>query len=171
MIEHTQSSTYPGNCWQTSVACLLDVDPIKLPPQPHYDYRIPGEEEKDDTFGPSFGNALGLYLRRHHGLFYLEIDASSAKDVLIPIGYHMLTGRTVRSHVNRGMRHVVVGYRGRMIWDPHPSRAGLTDKVRLATLIPFPPEYAEYWDRRPDPCECPECGPVRPVPPENATWR
>jgi hypothetical protein len=44
-------------------------------------------------------------------------------------GYHLMVGTTVWTPVN-GRHHAVVARFGEMVWDPHPSRAGLVDCSR-----------------------------------------
>lgn len=157
----TQTSLHPaGNCWQTCVACIVDVDPEVMPPQAEYDWKKVGPDGKAE-YGPSYFNALNRYLRRHHELTYIELHAPDEAFSLIrtatPDQLHMLTGRTARSDAQGGARHVVVARGGQMIWDPHPSRAGLLDEVRWAFLVPFPKAWKASWDREPWTCPCPQC--------------
>ena len=174
MRELTQTVTvsaengFAGNCWQTCVACLLDIDPETMPPQAEYDLYTCNEDGsrdlsvKEGKGSKSYTNPLQAYLREHHGLAYMEVHLpDEALAVGGPIlfnpeysgGYHMLTGRTVRSAAT-GTRHVVVAHHGRTIWDPHPSRAGLLDEIRWAFLIPYPRAWRSFYD---SPCVCPTC--------------
>lgn len=157
MREHTQSNIDPGNCWQTAVACLLDVEPTELPDQTLFDRR---EVQPDGSFryvGPYYNSALNAYLREHHGLGYVELhyppELYTALQVREP-GLHLMTGRTVRSTTNGNQRHIVVARFGELLWDPHPSRAGLLGDVNYAFLIPYP----QVW-RQADggSCVCPAC--------------
>lgn len=149
MRKLTQTSLDPGNCWQTCIACILDLDPEAPPPQVDYDKREPVEGVGFCHIGPSYMSVLQRYLRKHHGLAYVEIhyppEVYSA--LAIRDGLHMMTGRTVRSATNGNQRHVVVGIDGRMYWDPHPSRAGLTEDINNAFLIPFPKSWEASWNR------------------------
>lgn len=166
MLKLTQTVTaskengFVGNCWQTCVACVLDLDPETLPDQSKYDWR---REMPDGTIerGPAYGSALRAYLRKHHDLAYLELHHPQEVYPLLRVaepGWHFMTGRTIRSDAFGGLRHVVVGRYGKMVWDPHPSRAGLTSEIQWAFLVPFPREW-EDWERRrnPEPCTCPAC--------------
>jgi len=157
----TQTSLEPGNCWQTCIACILDLDPEQLPPQVDYDKRAPTEDGGFRYVGPSYMGVLGRYLRKHHGLAYIEIHHPPEIWTALQIRDdrpHMMTGRTIRSATNGNQRHVVVAERGEMIWDPHPSRAGLTHDLQFAFLVPFPKSWEETWDRsNNDPCVCPAC--------------
>lgn len=160
MIELTQTRLYPGgNCWQTAVACLLEIDPEVMPPQADYDWKVK-KADGDTDWGPSYDNALQGYLHEHHDLTYHEMHGPPTLYPLLRIespGWHLLTGRTVRSDQYGGMRHVVVARYGELAWDPHPSRAGLIEEIRWAFLVPYP----DSW-RKPNAvseCVCPKCKP------------
>lgn len=155
----TQTSLDPGNCWQTGVACILDIDPETMPSQVEHDSKP--VMSADGTFrwsGPGYNNVLQAYLRKHHGLAYVELHAPWAElsAFLRPVGLHLLTGRTVRSATNGEQRHVVVARDGETVWDPHPSRAGLLDEIKPAFLTPYPAEWAKHGGRRAE-CVCPAC--------------
>lgn len=161
MKEFTQTNLEPGNCWQTCVASILEVDPSELPPQEEFDlFKIREDGTREWLPGRSYNNALQAYLRKHHGLSYVEMHTPSELlgylDVK-PGVYHMMTGRTVRTATN-GSRHVVVGLSGQMVWDPHPSRAGLTDDIKWSFLIPIPADW-RVERGAPNPCVCPACEP------------
>lgn len=162
MKEFTQSNTSPGNCWQTAVACVLEVAPASLPDQ------VAIEEAER-----SYQNALGTYLRKHHGLLYLQIEAFKMRVLSVrEPGWHCLIGETVRTYAALDgqellpsgraasrILHVVVARHGEMAWDPHPSHAGLTKVLHWGFLFPFPDEYRESWDRvGMDRCQCLACG-------------
>jgi hypothetical protein len=145
MRELTQTVTgLSGNCWQTCVACLLDIDAEVMPAQTDLHYH----------------NALNIYLRKHHGLAYVEMHQPEEFLAMLRIadpGWHMLTGTTVRSASLNGSRHVVVARHGEMVWDPHPSRDGLLAEIQWAFLVPFPKRWEPTWARMPHSCECPAC--------------
>jgi hypothetical protein len=162
VIERTQTRLHPdGNCWQTCVACILDVEPETLPSQAEIERVPPGEK-----WGKHYGNALNAYLRRHHGLFYVQLDPHQVAPFarLREPGHHLLVGPTVRTP-ETGAKHVVVARHGEPIWDPHPSRAGLTGVTGWGFLVPFPAYWAETWDRIP--CVCPACASTQPSPPRS----
>lgn len=111
MIPYTQTLVGPGgNCLQTAIECVLESPQGALPPQEHPVSRY---------FGP-----LNQYLAAH-GLVYLEVEPFAVS------GWHVLLGNS-----SRGIRHAAVGYNGWLIWDPHPSRAGLSDVIRWGALLP-----------------------------------
>jgi len=174
MKEFTQTNLSPGNCWQTCIASLLDVDPESLPPQERYDWRV-FQDGKPDRFGPGYYGDLQAYLRTHHGLAYMEIRQPEELWTAISVApdrRHMMTGHTVRSATNGGRRHVVVARGLEVIWDPHPSRAGLLEDGErgMAFLVPYPKLWTKNADRGETSCACPACGRVVPPPPPEATW-
>lgn len=142
MLEQTQVFVTPhGSCWQTAVACILDVPATSLPCQ-HTIQSTAAAARDADGYGYaghfSYSNALNAYLCKHHGLGYLqqaswELGAFTLRDP----GFHLLVGPTVRSSTDGdGPRilHCVVGKNGEQIWDPHPSRAGLTRVISWGWL-------------------------------------
>jgi len=144
MREFTQTNTSPGNCHQTAVACLLEVGPEKLP-----------DQVEIESSGRSWHNAIRAYLYRHHsGLMLFDQVRFPLFGALAPTGHHLMVGETVRTPES-GILHVVVGYRGREVWDPHPSRAGLTRCTTWEFLAPIEEGWRETWDRVP--CVCPAC--------------
>lgn len=158
MKEFTQTSLYPkGNCWQTAVACVLEIQPDCLPSQVDAYY----EDKREDgsvVLRMSYNNPLQAYLRKHHGLGYVEFHypQEAFKQFTIS-GYHIMTGETIRSPEYNGQRHVVVGKDGQVVWDPHPSRAGLTANINFAVLCPFPAVWEKSWKDADDKCICPVC--------------
>lgn len=159
MKPFTQTNLEPGNCWQTCVASILEVDPAELPPQEHYDlFKLREDGTCEYLPGPSYNNILQAYLRKHHGMVYVEMHTPSELLAYLTVRahvFHMLTGRTVRTARN-GARHVVVGKGGVMVWDPHPSRVGLTEDIKWAFVIPIPAEW-RVERGKPNPCVCPAC--------------
>lgn len=152
MREYTQTDTTHGNCWQTAIACVLEVDPAELPCQ------VSIEVGKR-----SYNNALLWYLEKHHGLMYSELQDYQfpALDVRQP-GWHVALGPTVRTAVH-GKHHAVVAHRGTPVWDPHPTRAGLLEVQRWGILAPLPGRIAAEREARRAKypgewgCECPAC--------------
>lgn len=157
--KYVQTDTIHGNCWQTAVACILRVPPESLPCQVTV--------EKDKL---SFHNKLNAYLEKHWNRIYSVIYDYQLYAVLPrPPGLHLMIGPTVRTPVN-GRHHVVVAKYGEMIWDPHPSHAGLTSveswglfgeiperiiKDRMERSIKMDPQLVEDLYK----CVCPSCRP------------
>lgn len=93
----------PGNCLQAAIASLLG---LPLNAVPHF-----------VTFTWWVG-AIELWARGR-GLHFRAAKVADAGE--IPLFRHILSGQT-----ERGISHVVIAEEGWVVWDPHPSRAGLT---------------------------------------------
>ncbi len=157
MKQYTQSNTDPGNCWQTAVACILEVDPAELPDQ----VALEGA-------GKQYTNRLNAYLGQHHGLMYSELEDYQWLGIMPrEPGWHLIIGPTIRTTETHRIHHVVVGRFGEEFWDPHPSRAGLTEPRRWGILAALPNRIRDWrkemlakggeWEFD---CVCPAC--VRP---------
>jgi hypothetical protein len=116
MRELTQTNLDPGNCWQTAIACVLDLDPETMPAQCDYEIRTTYPDGRV-TRGPSYNNALQAYLLTHHGLAYHALHMPWAYfDGQLQVKsdtIHFVSGRTNRSATNGEKRHVVVALRPR----------------------------------------------------------
>lgn len=145
MLKLTQSNIDPGNCWQTAVACLLEVQAEALPPQIEIEAASKSEARHAGHY--SYSNALQCYLKKHYSLCYVELPCWQLTQANV-FGSHMIIGPTIRTAaaLERGLPHVdhvVLGLNGDMIWDVHPSRAGLTSFDRFGFLLKTPPAWAE----------------------------
>jgi len=146
MIELTQSDT--GNCWQTAVACILELNPEEMPSQ----MQIEAE-------GKYYSNYLNCYLIKHHDRFYFELEGWQCVGLMVrEPGWHCLTGPTIRTPENH-VNHVVVARYGEPVWDPHPSRAGLTQVKKWGLVVPYRNQWDTMAQNRPDDfaCHCPAC--------------
>lgn len=174
-VKHfTQTSLDPGNCWQTAVACLLDVSsPDVLPPQHEIETEI-GYKVLDGYH--RYTNSLNAYLIKHHQSRYFELPKWQAEGLFIH-NYRpcVATGPTVRSVGDRAdIDHAIVVMPDKSFWDPHPSRAGLTEIKSYGFIVPvdfeyLDPESADYKRRalmmetgkegykRVFGCMCPKC--------------
>ena len=133
----TQTNTEKGNCWQTAIACLLDVDPETLPPQSELDHYT-GEEKQAGMDGwYSYTNILNGYLDVHHKKRYFELPAWEAEGLGLDQTHDcILCGPTIRTSESYRIHHCVVKPHGQEIWDVHPSRAGLTAVERYGFIVP-----------------------------------
>lgn len=112
MIELTQTiladdpSGECGNCFATCIASILEVPLDDVPNFCRWDDWL---ERTCQWLAP-------------RGFFYLDVTLpGDARDELVRFwGYHVIAGDGPRGH-----RHAVVGLKGEIVWDPHPSRAGL----------------------------------------------
>ena len=102
-----------GDCQRAVIASLLDL-PIAL--VPHF-----LKEANGDT--TLFWNKLQLFCGSQ-GFAYLTMRATSGYRFhgLGARVYHEIAGPSPRGN---GLLHAVVGLDGKIVFDPHPSKAGL----------------------------------------------
>ena len=107
-----------GNCVQAAIASVLEL-PLDMVPE------LPG------------GDVLKLNLwlkQRQLGFFWLDADADFVADVPFCLG---------RGVSPRGLKHAVVcDYRGDVVHDPHPSRAGVEKILQYGYFVTLAPERA-----------------------------
>jgi hypothetical protein len=147
-----------GNCWQTCIACVLDVDPVGMPDQSTIE-RVTGRDERGKFVrAGSYHNPLAAYLRDHHALVAAHVYSPLHRAVRATTmgGLHLAYGETVRTPT-LGTHHVVVARDGETVWDPHPSRDGLTKVTGWGVFAPWPDEWDLADNRRLNPCVCPRC--------------
>lgn len=99
-----------GNCFAACLASLLEIpiaEVVHFPPGECCNWR----EIINEWLAPK-------------GLFFIDIAlAGDMRDELVRFwGHHIIMGDSPRPIAER---HAVVGYKGTMVFDPHPSRAGL----------------------------------------------
>lgn len=109
--DETGPNVVYGNCWQAAIASMLKM-PLDAVPN-FVQFAWPGP-------------ALELWLRGR-GLTYRQENTSIIPDRLC----------LVNGHSERGFLHSTVGFGGKVVWDPHPSHAGLVDVVEI--------EWFEKW--------------------------
>jgi hypothetical protein len=145
---HTIDGT-PGDCLRACVATVLgETDDLSLP---HF------------AMASDYWRALRAWSVRHRGLdwacTFVDRDYAGAAvigqvrpgDVTLSPWAAYWAGQgpglaIVGGHSPRGaFLHAVVGnVHGEVLWDPHPSRAGLVDVVDV--ILPVPPlALAGYW--------------------------
>lgn len=156
MIHHTQTRVIPqtettkakGNCWQTCAAAILDL-PIEA---------LPDQVDVEEA-GQSFNNALIAYLWKHHRMSLVMLHQWSLRaPIHIDDVYHIACGPSPRTATN-GVNHCVVCRAGTIVWDVHPSRAGLLSVNEFQFIVPAAtdaqPPKVSFGDRD---CMCPACG-------------
>jgi len=142
-----------GNCWQTAIACILELPAEKLPDQHVIEMaqkaRVRAQCSDDGTnssHGPgapavpeyfagqfSYMSALNAYLGKHHGLVYCQDYAwRLAPFQFRDPGWHLALGPTSRN----SLYHCVVALRGETVWDTNPSRSGLSAIDQYGWLVP-----------------------------------
>lgn len=99
-----------GNCFAACLASILEMPITEVVHFPE------GE-------CPLWRDLVNAWLD-DKGMFFLDIALhGDMRDSLVKYwGHHIIMGDSPRPG---DLRHAVVGYRGEIIFDPHPSRAGL----------------------------------------------
>jgi len=121
--DQTQFGDPDGNCW---VACMASILELSL-------------EDLPDPRGPTWMGDWRAWLRRWN-LSLVRVDIVADGDHPCRMGEvpnvgFVPPGMTILSGVSpRGILHSTVAMNGRMLHDPHPSRAGL-DAVRDWTIF------------------------------------
>jgi len=107
-VMQTRFGDPDGNCLQAAIASILDLALDA----------VPSFGDLGDEWGGHFDRFLADF-----GIQAANIAAPPGNGDWVPAGYHLIGGRT-----HRGILHSVVGYRGKMIHDPHPGGAGLVSE-------------------------------------------
>lgn len=116
MIPHIQTNTDPkkGNCWQTALASVLDVEPETVP---HFvQWEVDGivHDYWIETWFWLINR--GLVMNNYHRHPYTN-------------EYYLVIGYTVRDTY-----HVCVYQNGKLAHDPHPSGVGLLTEESYVTI-------------------------------------
>lgn len=110
-----------GNCFSTCLASVLEIEPEAVP---HFTKLHLDQYER-------WIEAINAFLRPR-GLVYFEIQFGDGlphyEDMLASVGYHFISGPSPRI---AGAGHSCVAKAGKIVWDPHPSEAGLADGYRV----------------------------------------
>lgn len=107
-ILHDPANGKIGNCFATCIRSLLALDDPGS---------VPNFVEEEDWL-----KGLQDWLAPL-GLAYLEINMPQDNYQWEHMGFHVISGASPR-----GLNHSVVGYRGKVTWDPHPNGGGLIGK-------------------------------------------
>lgn len=118
---------YPsGECVQASYAALLD---LPLSSVPRFDPEaLNGDDRRERE--QEWLASIGFYL--------IEISTSPNEELpkavldCVPPMEHLISGLSPR-----GYGHRCVGFGGKVLWDPHPSRAGLVKVYSVGFLVPL----------------------------------
>lgn len=108
----------PGDCLRTSLSCVLDLDRDEVPNFARY---------------VSWWDAMRRWLRERGQDLWFYPDAHELRGSELVI----LSGPSPRG----AFFHCVVGTASsKVVWDPHPSRAGLVSVVEMFALaVPYWP--------------------------------
>lgn len=117
-----------GNCFATAIGCILNRDPAEIP--------------NFCCIADNWREATNEWLKSL-GLFYMDVSLpGDLRDELTRFwGWHVISGDGPR-----GRRHAVVGWRGDIYHDPHPSRDGLLgmrDDWEFGLLVPRHPQLSQ----------------------------
>lgn len=107
-----------GNCMQAAVASVLN---LPLEAVPHFSQFV------------WWPQAMELWARGRN------LTMKSERLTEVPEQLCVVGGKSPRG--SKG-GHAVVGYQGRIVWDPHPSRDGLLDVEDALWFEPWPSEEA-----------------------------
>ncbi len=100
-----------GNCY---AACLASILELRIEDVPNFCVQDGNWLEHVDR-----------WLRKNHRCTLLGFRPKGEDAFYcVPAVYHIMCGKS-----SRDLNHAVVGYRGQMVHDPHPSRDGLVGPV------------------------------------------
>lgn len=108
-----------GNCWQAAIASYFSMKIDAVPAFAQFTWPDP---------------AIELWARGI-GMTHKQKSTTEIPDRLCIVGGHSV----------RGGLHAVLGYAGGVIWDPHPSRAGLIDVTEVEWFEPWPDKDRTCW--------------------------
>lgn len=148
-LEHDPETGRPGDCLRASVASLLGLGLAEVP---HFVSIEFGRPDDDPRVHAWWWSLIGWCASLEPAFDVVPIDTDTwpqPDDPDDPLhGCYLLTGPSPRGPLN----HTVVARAGVVVWDPHPSRAGLAG----------PPVAAERLVRRlhpaPTKAEAAPCG-------------
>jgi len=153
MIEVTQTSHYPrGNCYAACIASIFHLDLSLLPALPESDEEVlakfpivnPEYYGVDDSRN-SFWHDMWATWKRDNNLMSISIRASllGEYDRRNFYVFHICNGPSPRDPEQEkgrdGMKHSVVGFKGLVRFDPHPSRQGLLAIDSYELIVPAEP--------------------------------
>jgi hypothetical protein len=100
----------------------------------------------------NYSKALRVFLDKHYKLTYVEITSDKFEEV--SPSFHIMIGPTIRTVSANDAWHAVIGFGGKMFWDVHASRAGLTSVEGWGLLVPTPSDWRVGLNVA---CTCAEC--------------
>ena len=124
-VDQTTFGHPGGNCFSACVASLLEV---ALEEAPYF------MADPDDRWYGRFESWL-----EQRGMYPLMFPLPEGTGGWVPSGFHILSGHSPRKPDDPGALHSVVGYHGRILHDPHPSRGGLLSWNDTIILVPVDP--------------------------------
>lgn len=113
-----------GDCWRCCIAAILQVPAEEVP---HFYDRTQFESAEADA--QRWLNARGYALVTTRASF--DVPRWHGDDVELPL---IVSGPTERSR-GMGKLHAVVKVGMKVVYDPHPSEAGLTAEVQQSMIV------------------------------------
>lgn len=118
------------DCFAACVASILEVPTTHVP-------NFCGEAL---TEGRNWLEEADRWLRENYGLTILGFRPRGVSAVYsIPAVYHIMSGQSPR-----GLLHSVVAFQGRMVHDPHLSRAGIEEATEYDFLFPVDERFEKH---------------------------
>jgi hypothetical protein len=150
MIEITQTKFVPkGNCYAACIASILELRIDRLPHLPEDDNTI---LEKFPIKNPEYFNVKDARTTWWHdmwGNWFKENNLTKITIKCEKLGeydrrvleiYHIINGPSPRDLEQKedrdGWKHSVVGFKGLIRFDPHPSRNGLLALDSYELIVP-----------------------------------
>lgn len=124
-VDQTTFGCPGGNCFSACVASLLEIPVEEVP----YFMGDAAPDEEVDWFTPF------LAWLRPRGLWAIPVPLGNGWK---PEGLCILSGKSPRGK----FMHSVVAHGLDVVFDPHPSRAGVESKVDVVVLVPLDPKAA-----------------------------
>jgi hypothetical protein len=126
-VTHRCITQAPNGCWVACIAGLTNLDHDELvaliPSAVSTDADQSGHEFR--AAFTDYANAVNRFMRgRGWRLAYVGPD--------IPRGYSIGCGKSPR-----GFDHAVICLDGKVVWDPHPSRAGVERVTSFEVVVPI----------------------------------
>lgn len=128
-----------GDCWRCCIAAILQVPADEVP---HFVKFAEEQGRSADALTQTWLAKRGYWLIEgadHREAWQVfGVPAYSSESHLVPILPMMCCGPTVRSK-NERMTHAVVMDGGKLLYDPHPSNAGLLAVTKRYIIVPHLP--------------------------------
>lgn len=117
-VDQTFFGPEEGNCLQACIASLFE---LPLEDVPHF------------VLEENWVKALDDWLIKYD-LQSVDVDLKYMRtqddDMWMPSGYHLICGES-----SRECSHAVVGYKGKIVHDPHPDRDGLVEEQTWTLFV------------------------------------
>jgi len=121
---HDPKKGINGDCWRASVASVLELPIKKVPPFEDFPNRKAWHE-------------YVKFLGKHgYGLYSLYVEAGKPHPKMLKdeCEYYFMIGPSPRFP---NENHQCVGYKGKLVHDPHPDRTGLKSLRNIEILVKY----------------------------------